>query len=170
MKLASVEVITQALDAKGVRYIVVGGLAVALHGYSRTTHDVDLVVQLDSQNVLAAFEVLKPLGYKPVIPIKLEQFADPEVRRNWIEQKHMQVLNLVSDQHPETSIDIFVAEPFDFEREYERAYEQELRPGLKLRVVCLDTLIEMKRRAGRDKDLIDMKQLSRIREALCEQD
>lgn len=166
MKLASIEAVTQALDAKAVRYIIVGGVAVALHGYSRATHDFDLVVQLDPGNIATAFTALEPLGYRPLVPVTAAQFANPEIRNAWIEQKNMQVLNLVSEQHPETSIDLFVREPFDFDREYRNAFVQELAPGLTLRVASLDTLIEMKRQAGRDKDLMDVRQLSKIREAI----
>lgn len=36
-----------ALNATGVRYLVVGGVAVVLHGHLRTTADLDLVVSLE---------------------------------------------------------------------------------------------------------------------------
>ncbi len=166
MKVASVEAVAKALDTAGVRYLVVGGLAVVLHGYSRATYDLDLVVQLQPQNVLAVFRALKPLGYKPLVPVTAEQFADAGIRQAWIEQKGMMVLNLYSDQHRETNIDMFATEPFDFDTEYKNAYVQELAPGLKLRVACLDSLIAMKRKAGRAKDLADIEQLLQIQEAL----
>ena len=66
MKLASVEAIARALDEARVRYLVVGGLAVIAHGYGRLTMDVDLVVQLEAGNVIAAFEALAKLGYRPM--------------------------------------------------------------------------------------------------------
>ncbi|MDI3259260.1 MAG: hypothetical protein QJR02_06155 [Sinobacteraceae bacterium] len=170
MKLASVEAVTQALDAAGVRYLVVGGLAVALHGYGRATYDLDFVVQLEPKNVLAAFSALKALGYRPLVPVTAEQFADPQIRQRWIEEKGMMVLNFHSDAHRETNIDFFVAEPFDFNAEYDKALVQELAPGAKLRVARLDTLIEMKRKAGRLKDLADAVELERIRERLREKE
>lgn len=165
MKLADVEAVFSALDAAQVRYIVVGGLAVVLHGYSRTTYDLDLVIQLKPSNILTAFQALKPLGYRPLVPVTPEQFADPDIRQAWIEQKGMKVLNLWSDAHRDTNIDIFVMEPFDFDAEYERAHVQELIPGSKLRVASLDTLITMKRAAGRRKDLADIEELLNIQEA-----
>ncbi|MGH8528981.1 MAG: nucleotidyl transferase AbiEii/AbiGii toxin family protein [Nevskiales bacterium] len=166
MKFASVEAVAKALDAAGVRYLVVGGLAVVLHGYSRATYDLDLVIQLQPSNVLAVFRALKPLGYKPLVPVTAEQFADAAIRQAWIEQKGMMVLNLYSDQHRETNIDLFVTEPFDFDAEYENAYVQELAPGLKLRAAGLNVLIEMKRKAGRAKDLADIEQLLSIQKGL----
>lgn len=165
MKLADIEAVIGALDAAQVRYIVVGGLAVVLHGYSRATYDLDLVIQLKPANILAAFQALKPLGYRPLVPVSPEQFADADIRQSWIDQKGMMVLNLWSDAHRDTNIDVFVTEPFDFDMEYERALVQELIPGNQLRVASLDTLIAMKRAAGRAKDLADIEELQNIQEA-----
>ncbi|PXV64834.1 hypothetical protein C8D93_1116 [Sinimarinibacterium flocculans] len=79
------------------------------------------------------------------------------------------MLNMHSDAHRETNIDVFVTEPFDFDREYAAAYIQELVLGLKLPVASLDTLIEMKRLAGRTKDLADIEELVSIRERIRDQ-
>jgi len=55
MKVASFEAIVHALNQAGVRFIVVGGLAVNAHGYLRFTNDVDLVVRLSRENIIRAF-------------------------------------------------------------------------------------------------------------------
>jgi hypothetical protein len=55
MKLASFEAIIRALNQAGVRYIVVGGLAVIAHGFGRTTYDVDLVIELNPSNIKRLF-------------------------------------------------------------------------------------------------------------------
>jgi hypothetical protein len=166
MNLADTEAIVRALDGAGVRFIVVGGLAVALHGYSRATYDLDLVVRLEPRNIEAAFGALARLGYRPLVPVTAGQFADATVRQRWIDEKGMQVLNFHSDQHRETNVDVFVTEPFDFEKEYARACLQELVPGSPLRVAALETMIAMKRAAGRGKDLADVDELMRIKAAL----
>ncbi|CUS36599.1 hypothetical protein [Candidatus Nitrospira nitrificans] len=46
MKLTSFEAIVRALNDAGIRYLVVGGLAVNAHGYLRFTKDADFVIQL----------------------------------------------------------------------------------------------------------------------------
>jgi predicted nucleotidyltransferase len=61
MKLETLESIFRALAENGVRYLVVGGVAVNVHGYQRATQDLDLVVQLDRDNVLRALEALESL-------------------------------------------------------------------------------------------------------------
>jgi predicted nucleotidyltransferase len=162
MNLPDLEAVVGALDGAGVRFIVVGGLAVAFHGYSRTTYDLDLVVGLEPANIVAAFRALEQLGYRPLVPVTAAQFADSTVRQRWIEEKGMKVLNFNSDRHRETNVDIFVSEPFDFAQEYENAYLQELIPGTPLRVARLETMIAMKRAAGRGKDLADIDELMSV--------
>lgn len=164
MKLASVEAIAKALNDGSVRYLVAGGLAVNAHGYIRHTQDVDLVIALDPANILRAFERLATLGYRPLVPITAEQFADAALRRQWILGKGMKVLNFFSDRHRETRVDVFVAEPFDFEREYAGAMRGELGRGLSVRFVSLPALITMKQEANRPRDLDDIQHLRWILE------
>lgn len=47
MKLTSCEAIFRALNEAGVRYLLVGGLAVNAHGYLRFTKDVDLTIDIE---------------------------------------------------------------------------------------------------------------------------
>jgi hypothetical protein len=57
--------ILAALNEARVRYVVVGGVAVVLHGHLRFTADLDLVLALDRDNVLAALAALQGLGFRP---------------------------------------------------------------------------------------------------------
>lgn len=164
MKLASFEIIVHALNEAGVRYLVVGGLAVNAHGYLRLTADVDLVLSLKEANVLKALEALATIGYKPSIPVQAGQFADKETRHRWIKEKSMIVLNLFSDEHPETSVDIFAEEPFDFALEYADSLQAELAPGLTTRFATLSGLIAMKEKAGRPRDHDDIQHLRWIQQ------
>jgi hypothetical protein len=164
LKLASLEAIVAALNQGAVRYLIAGGLAVNAHGYIRTTQDIDLVVALEATNIVAAFDALATLGYRPLVPITAAQFADAEMRRGWIRDKGMKVLNFFSDRHRETNVDLFVTEPFDFEREYANALRGDLAPGVGVRFVSLQTLIAMKAQAGRPRDLDDIQHLGWIAE------
>jgi hypothetical protein len=121
-------------DAR-VRYLVAGGIAVNAHGYVRLTYDVDLVIQLKPENIEPAFKALADLGYRPTVPVTAEQFADEANRARWIREKGMQVLNFHSELHRPFTVDVFVSEPFDFDREYEAAMQGELAPGLTVRFV-----------------------------------
>ena len=164
MKLASLEAIVRSLNEGNVRYLIAGGLAVNAHGYIRLTQDVDLVIALDPANIGRAFEMLANLGYKPAVPVTAKQFADSALREQWIRDKGMKVLNFFSDRHRETSVDVFVTEPFHFERESMKAMQGELAPGLNVRFVSLPTLIAMKEVANRPRDIDDVQHLKWIQE------
>lgn len=164
MKLASLEAIVRAMNDTQARYLVVGGLAVAAHGYGRATFDVDLVIQLQQENVRRAMSALETLGYRPTVPVPASAFADPVVRESWIREKQIIVFQLHSELHRETRIDVFVTEPFDFDAEYDNALVGELLPGVPARFVRIETLIRMKEIAGRAKDLEDIRQLRLLKD------
>lgn len=164
MKLASLEAIVAALNSGKVRYLIAGGLAVNAHGYIRATQDVDPVIALDADNILRAFKMLATLGYRPLVPINAEQFADAGLRGRWIRENGMKVLNFFSDRHRETNVDLFVTEPFDFEREVSQAVVGELAPGIQVQFVSLPTLIAMKEVANRPRDIDDVQHLRWIQE------
>ena len=164
MKLASLEAIFRTLNEAGVRYLVVGGLAVNAHGYQRLTNDLDLVIQLQRDNILAAFRALEDLDYQTSVPITAEQFTSAENRETWQREKNMQVLCLVSNRHPETPLDIFISEPFAFDAEYEAAMRGGIAKGLEVRFATIPTLIHMKEAAGRDRDRDDIQHLRWILE------
>ena len=159
MTLASFEAIVRTLNEAGVRYLVAGGLAVNAHGYLRFTKDADVVIQLVRDNIKRAFTALAALGYKPLAPVTAEQFADRATREGWIRDKGMQVLQLWSDRHRETSIDVFAYEPFPFDEEYARALMKPLYGSIEVRFVSIPTLIKMKEAAGREQDRIDIEHL-----------
>lgn len=159
MRLASFEAIARALQGASARYLVAGGLAVNAHGYLRFTKDVDLVIQLDPDNLRRALAALATLGYRPAIPVTVEQFADATQREQWVREKNMQVFQLWSEAHIETPIDVFVSEPFAFDEEYDRAVIKPLRDDLPVRFVTIPTLIRMKELANRDQDRIDIEHL-----------
>jgi hypothetical protein len=64
-----------------------------------------------------------------------------------------------SDRHRETNVDLFVAEPFDFGREYASAMRGDIAPGVNVPFVSLPTLIAMKVEANRPRDLDDIEHL-----------
>lgn len=163
MTQASFRLIIQTLNAANVRYLVVGGIAVNAHGYVRLTVDVDLLMHLDEANIVTALRALENLGYMPTIPVTAEEFAKAENRAAWMAQKQMKVLKLHSDQHRETSIDVFVYDPIGFEDAYGRAEYEPLAEGLKVPVCGYADLVRLKQLAGRPKDIIDLEQLRKAR-------
>jgi hypothetical protein len=164
VRLSTLETILGALDSAGVQYLVVGGVAVNAYGYQRLTQDLDLVIGLRRENVRRALDVLSGLGYRPIVPVDISEFADPEKRREWIDYKNMQVFSLESDSYPETTVDVFAEEPFAFGPELAAAEVHDLAPGVSLPLVRLPTLIAMKRKANRPIDQDDVLHLDWIME------
>jgi len=162
MTLDDLIAVWRALDTARVRFLVAGGVAVNLHGYVRATQDLDLVVGLEPDNAAAAMRALGKLGYRPQVPVAIEDFADADTRRHWIEDKHMRVFALISDTQPDTTVDVFVTEPFAFDEEYASADIYPIASDLWVRVVRPGTLIEMKREAGRARDHDDIEHLEQI--------
>lgn len=69
------------LDAAGVRFVVVGGLAVVIQGHARLTVGIDLVLDLETENVRRAIEALTARGLRPLLPVNASDFVDAETRR-----------------------------------------------------------------------------------------
>jgi hypothetical protein len=152
--------VAEALAWNEVRYVFAGGMNVLAHGYLRTTMDINIVVGLSSENIRAAFRALESVGYRPRQLITADQFADEELRESWRREKHMLDLQLWADDKPRA--DVFVHVPFDFEAELGLACVDKVNDATDARFVTVETLLEMKRDAGRDKDLIDMEALASL--------
>jgi hypothetical protein len=150
-----------AFEEAGVRYVVVGGMAVVMTGHVRTTVDLDVVVDLEPAAAQQAVQALEGLGLRPRVPVSAADFADPVIRESWIRDKHMQVLSFYDPQHLAREVDVFVAYPLDFEALVARAVPTAVGDRL-VPVAATDHLIEMKRAAGRPRDLDDIEALQRI--------
>jgi hypothetical protein len=162
METRSIKLVIETLNQTGIRYIIVGGLAVNAHGYFRVTNDLDLVVSLEPANIIAALHALDRIGFRPNIPVTPEQFANKALRESWVRDKNMVVFQLWSDDHLRTPVDIFVMEPFPFSEESARAVHQEIYPGITAPFVSLQTLLAMKRRANRARDMLDIENLRKL--------
>jgi hypothetical protein len=158
---SDLERIFAALEDSGVRYLVVGGVAVVLHGHPRFTADLDLALALDDRNVEKALTAFEQLGYRPRAPVALRAFADAEQRADWVRTKGMTVFSLWSAELPGTEIDLFVEDPLPFEEGWARRLLAEIGE-LRVSVAGLADLIEMERRAGRARDLEDVRELEAL--------
>lgn len=164
MQVHSVEAIIGGWNAAGVKYLIVGGLAVVAYGHYRFTVDVDAMLEFEAENLSRALQVLVGLGYTPRVPVSLPDLADKEKRRVLFEDRNLMVLSFSSygSEHRMTEVDIFVDEPLDFAVAYQRAQKLTLPSGVLATCVSIQDLLDLKRRAGRPQDLADIEQLSQI--------
>lgn len=151
-----------AFNDHGVRYLVAGGVAVTLHGVERTTADLDLIVDFEPENVKKFVRVLGLLGYRPKIPAKAEDLADPAKRNEWIEKKGMIVFSFCHKDQMLDMIDVFVYHPRPYVGMNHR--RKNVRAGrFIIPIVSIDDLIYMKKKAGRKQDIADIRVLKKIK-------
>ena len=145
-----------------VDFVIVGGVAVALHGGSRVTFDLDIVPSLAPDSWRTAVDLLWSLGARPRIPEPLERIRDVDHVRRWRSDKNMLALNF---RAPDGGVEVHlvVGESDAFEALRRRAVEITVNERT-FSVASIDDLIDMKQRSGRPQDLLDIAELRDIRE------
>ncbi len=159
--MAVFEPIFMALNAADVRYVVVGGLAVVLHGHARLTVDVDLIVDLSPPEAVKAIDVLAELGMKPRLPVDARDFANTATREAWVRERGMRVFSMLDPGNPMRVVDLFAEHPIPFEELWARSVEVDLEVT-SVRVASIPDLIRLKRLAGRPQDRDDIESLEAI--------
>jgi hypothetical protein len=160
-EVTELEKILAALANSGAAYLVVGGVAVVVHGHLRLTADLDLAIRLDRDNIMRVLSALESLDFQPRAPVAARDFADADRRAEWIRDKNLVVFSLWSPRFPATEVDLFVRNPFDFDLAYARAHKADLG-GTTVTVASLEDLIALKREVGRPRDLADVEELEKI--------
>lgn len=132
-----------------------------LHGHLRTTADLDLMLDLEGDGAGSAIRALADAGFRPRAPVAIEEFADAEIRRRWVEEKNLEVFSLWNPRMPGFEVDLFVHQPIAFGDAWSRRVEVDTG-RCRISVVSLGDLITMKRQAGRPRDLGDIAALEAI--------
>jgi hypothetical protein len=159
--VALLEPIFEALNRAGVRYVVVGGVAVVLHGFARLTGDLDLAVDLSPGEARKAIDTLLDLGFRSRVPVLATDFADAQCRATWMREKAMRVFPLWDPANPLRQVDLFVENPMPFGDLWKRAQIIDLDTTT-VRIASIPDMIAMKRLAGRPQDLSDIEALDAI--------
>ncbi len=147
------------LNEAGIRYLVVGGVAVNLLGRRRFTGDIDLVLALNSDNLERMTSLMHELDYVERLPVPLSSLADSQKVQTWIKEKGMTAYSFLSNSPSHVNIDILAAASLDFETYENRKVTVDLEGGMKIPVVALQDLIAMKREADRPIDRQDIEML-----------
>jgi len=154
------ETILKEFQKHKVKYVLVGGLAVNLHGAMRSTADMDILVEMKDANLRKIVQIMKAKGYKVKQPVDPMDLADAKIRADWIKNKNMKAFNFYKDNSFE-QLDIVIDSPISFEQAKKNAIIVNV-DGLRLPVVSVKELIAMKTKAGRSVDKSDIKQLKKI--------
>lgn len=144
-----------------VRYLVVGGLAMNLHGVPRMTMDVDIVLAMDAANLDRFIRCATQLGLRPVAPVDIGEIGDPAKRKEWVEQKNMLAFALHPTRSEGPTLDVLIAPPLDIEQALAR---RDLRRvgNVDIPLASIDDMIVLKEAAGRKQDMDDIAHLRRL--------
>lgn len=156
--------IFRALDEYRVDYLLVGGLAMNLHGVPRMTMDIDLVLLMDDQNLDRFIACAGILQLSPCVPVPLAALKSPEQRKTWFEQKHMIAFGLQDAQaRMPTMVDVLIAPAIDIKAAMQRALVRDLN-GTPVRLASIEDMIKLKQGTGRAQDESDIEHLERLRD------
>lgn len=156
------ERIFKILNAKRIKYLVIGGVAVNLHGFQRITGDLDILISLGDKNVQKFIDLIKSLKWIPRLPVAIDEFANSKQRGMWVKDKGMKVFSVYNPKRPLEHIDVMMENHIDFASAYRR--RKVISEGtLKVSVVSFNDLIKLKKISGRERDLIDIQALEQIR-------
>ncbi len=157
------ESVFRLLNETGIRYVVIGGIAVNLHGYQRATGDLDVAISLTDSEVLKFVRVAKAHGFVPRVPVAIEDFAIREKREEWIQQKNMTVFTVYNPKNPMEHMDVLINLFVDFETLFQNRIMTHYRT-IPIPLASIPDLIKLKEHAGRDRDKMDIKALKKIQE------
>ena len=134
----------QSLNENEVRYLVIGGYAVAYHGHPRYTKDIDIWLEMTPENAAKMVRALEQFGFAS-LGLKEEDFSAPD-----------QVVQL---GYPPARIDLLTTlEGVDFESCYAARVQTEM-DGIPVDVIDLESLKRNKKAVGRIQDLADLADL-----------
>ncbi len=134
----------QLLNDNKVRYLVVGGYAVAIHGHPRYTKDIDVWLWLDPQNAEKVIEAIRQFGFGS-LDLQAEDF--------------LVVDQIIQLGYPPNRIDLLTSLPgVDFEDCYLDRFITEI-DGVNVSFINLENLKTNKQASGRAQDLADLDNL-----------
>jgi len=129
-----------------VRYLVVGGYAVAFHGHPRYTGDIDIWVDRSRVNAARLVDALEEFGFGD-LGLGSDTFTEPDT--------------VVQLGYPPNRIDLLTnLEGVSFEACYAKRQEVEME-GVTVAFIGIEELLANKRALGRHQDLADIENLDR---------
>jgi hypothetical protein len=149
-------------NKKRIDYVVVGGVALVMHGVVRLTADLDLMIYLNEKNISKFVDVVKELGYKPKLPVKAEELISPDKRETWFKERNMKVFSFYNPHQPTSLIDIFIYEPVAYNKIKSNSVKIKIG-NISVPVVSINDLIKLKKISGRQQDIEDIKAIKKVK-------
>lgn len=142
----------ELLNKHKVEYVLVGGMAVNIHGYRRTTGDMDIFVNPTAQNHLKLKNVHLDFGM---------HMGEMEILASFLDTAKFDVFTFGASP---IQIDILTAcKGIDFSEAFNNAIQVEIKDDLKVSVVDYISLISTKKASNRLRDLADIEALEKVK-------
>ena len=151
----------RTLNEEGIRYLVVGGVAVNSHGVVRFTMDIDVATDPEVNQSREWESACDRLGLNPMRPVRFDQMYDPVERSRLMVEKNLIAFGLISKNPEDPIVDVLFDQPRPFAAAYERRVVKD-SGGVAIPLIAVSDLMAMKKAAGRAKDLIDMEELGKL--------
>lgn len=147
------EILLKQFNEHGVKYLIVGGIAVNLYGSDRTTKDLDIWIDNTGQNLNRIYNAFKVMGYSD------------DGTKEAVERLKQGETVIVPDRD-NNLLKVDVMGLYSSFLEFNTAYSNVNHISLgtvNADVISIDDLIATKIKSGRDKDLLDAKNLQEIK-------
>lgn len=154
--------IFKELENSTINYLIVGGVAVNLYGYARFTGDIDILLALTPANLIKMDKLMHKLDYVERIPVNIKELGEKAKLDEFIKKKRLKAYTYISNSQPQLDIDIIVKESSNF-KDYDKEKTIIKVWEMELPVVSIDDLIKMKKAAKRDKDMLDLEALLKLK-------
>ena len=145
-----------------VQYLLIGGLAVSLHGVERATMDIDITVAMQPNNLDKLIACAESLNLKPVLPVLLSSLKNLPLLKQWHQEENLIAFALRTEEIAGVTLDILLFPPVDF-GQMQQNMTQFAIGSTTVNVASIDDLILLKQAAGRAIDLSDIEHLNKIK-------
>ena len=139
----------ESLNAHKVRYLLIGGYAVGIYGYSRSTNDIDIFVSDKRENVINLLRALAEFG-----------FGDPDLSIDTLKEERSMIEMGIEPMKVQI---LNFADGLDFEDCYVRKNSVAIE-DIFVDTISKDDLVKNKIATGRHKDLADVERLVKLYE------
>lgn len=152
----------EALYKNKIKYLIVGGFALNLHGVPRVTNDIDIIISMDKENINKVNEILNNLGYIPRLPENPDDIADPHKLKERIDNKNLTAFGFYNKNEPYKSVDIILDHPLNFEKAFQNKSIKKVT-NIEIPLVSIEDLIKMKEKSNRNQDSSDINMLNKLK-------
>jgi hypothetical protein len=137
----------KSLNSNKVKYLLIGGYAVIIHGFVRNTSDIDIVVSNDPENAARCVAALTEFGFAGT-DLSENLFSTPKnVVRMGVVPMKIEIMNYING--------------VDFVDAYARRVSHTIE-DIQISVISLSDLVANKKQVGRLQDLLDIEKLKEI--------